>query len=66
MIWSFLKKPPLECSDINNYWLVSNIPFLGKVIKHAVTRNSDEMDYLDLFQSGFKPGFGMETAVDWL
>ena len=59
-----LKKPNL---DVNNYRPVANIPFLGKVLEWVVAGQFqellNEMDYLNPFQSGFRPGFGMGTAL---
>ena len=62
-----LKKPSLDPTNLNNFRPVSNIPFLGKVIERVVAtqlqRVLEEADYLDPFQSGFRPGFGTETAL---
>nr|GFC52549.1 hypothetical protein [Tanacetum cinerariifolium] len=62
-----LKKPSLDPTILNNFRPVSNIPFLGKVIERVVAsqlqRVLEEADYLDPFQSGFRPGFGTETAL---
>ena len=44
-----------------------NLPYLGKVLWRVVVGQLqallDEMDFLDPFQLGFRPGFGMETAL---
>ena len=51
---------------MDNYWPV-NVPFLNKVLKWVVSSQLqgilDEMDYLDPFQFGFKPGYGMKLAL---
>ncbi|KAF7236814.1 Extracellular calcium-sensing receptor [Varanus komodoensis] len=50
-----------------NYRPVANIPFLGKVLERVVAGQLqallDETDYLDPFQSGFRPGYGTESAL---
>ncbi|KAF7244371.1 putative RNA-directed DNA polymerase from transposon BS [Varanus komodoensis] len=50
-----------------NYRLVPNIPFLGKVFEWMVVGQLqallDETDYLDPFQSGFRPGYGTVSAL---
>ena len=50
-----------------NYRPVANLPNLGKVLERVVARQLqallDETDFLDPFQSGFRPGFGTETAL---
>ncbi|KAF7234862.1 50S ribosomal protein L1 [Varanus komodoensis] len=55
-----LKKAALEPEVAANYRPVANIPFLGKVLEWVVVGKLqaflDETDYLDPFQSGFRPG----------
>ncbi|KAF7254806.1 Quinone oxidoreductase [Varanus komodoensis] len=50
-----------------NYRPVANILFLGKVLEQVgagqLQALLDETDYLDLFQSGFSPGYGTESAL---
>uniref|UniRef100_A0A8D2L0K3 Reverse transcriptase domain-containing protein n=1 Tax=Varanus komodoensis TaxID=61221 RepID=A0A8D2L0K3_VARKO len=50
-----------------NYRKVDNIPFLGKVLQQVVAGQLqallDETDYLDPFQSGFRPGYCTESAL---
>ncbi|XP_061466651.1 uncharacterized protein LOC133377174 [Rhineura floridana] len=62
-----LKKSSLDPENFNNYRPVANVPFLGKVLERVVADQLqtllDETDYLDPFQSGFRPGFGTETAL---
>ena len=52
---------------LNNYHPGSNIPFLRKVLEQIMASQFqgflDEPDYLDPFQSGFRPGYGTETAL---
>ncbi|KAF7248256.1 Transcription factor ETV6 [Varanus komodoensis] len=46
---------------------VANIPFLGKVLERVVAgqlqARLDETDYLDPFQSSFRPRYGTESAL---
>lgn len=46
---------------------VSNLPLWGKLIERVVVAQLqqflEDADCLDLFQPGFKPGYGMETAA---
>ncbi|KAF7249427.1 Galectin-related protein, partial [Varanus komodoensis] len=62
-----LKKVSLDPEMAANYRLVANIPFLGKVLERVVAGQLeallDETDYLNPFQSGFRPGYGTESAL---
>ncbi|KAF7253346.1 hypothetical protein EYD10_01268 [Varanus komodoensis] len=62
-----LKKASLDPEVAANYRPVANIPFLGKVLERVVAGQLqaflDETDYLDPFQSGFRPGYGAESAL---
>ncbi|KAF7244380.1 putative RNA-directed DNA polymerase from transposon BS [Varanus komodoensis] len=62
-----LKKASLDPEMATNYRPVANIPFLGKVLEWVVAGQLqallDETDYLDPFQSGFRPGYGTESAL---
>ena len=62
-----LKKSTLDPQDPANYRPVSNLPFLGKVIERAIANQLqaflEETSALDPFQSGFRPGHGVETAL---
>ncbi|KAF7247270.1 Netrin receptor UNC5B [Varanus komodoensis] len=62
-----LKKASLDPGMAANYRPVANIPFLGKVLERVVAGQLqallDETDYLDPFQSGFRPGYGTESAL---
>ncbi|KAF7247320.1 Cadherin-23 [Varanus komodoensis] len=57
----------LDPEMATNYRPVANIPFLGKVLEQVVVGQLqallDETDYLDPFQSGFRPGYGTESAL---
>ncbi|KAF7251092.1 putative RNA-directed DNA polymerase from transposon BS [Varanus komodoensis] len=62
-----LKKASLDPEMADNYRPVANIPFLGTVLERVVAGQLqallDETDYLDPFQSGFRPGYGTESAL---
>ncbi|KAF7243419.1 RNA-directed DNA polymerase from mobile element jockey [Varanus komodoensis] len=62
-----LKKASLDPEMATNYRLAANIPFLGKVLEWVVVGQLqallDETDYLDPFQSGFRPRYGTESAL---
>ncbi|KAF7252275.1 Succinate dehydrogenase assembly factor 3, mitochondrial [Varanus komodoensis] len=62
-----LKKASQDPEMATNYRPVANIPFLGKVLEQVVVGQLqallDETDYLDPFQSGFRPGYGTESAL---
>ncbi|KAF7245550.1 hypothetical protein EYD10_08337 [Varanus komodoensis] len=62
-----LKKTSLDPEMATNYRPVANILFLGKALEWVVAGQLqallDETDYLDPFQSGFRPGYGTESAL---
>ncbi|KAF7251034.1 putative RNA-directed DNA polymerase from transposon BS [Varanus komodoensis] len=62
-----LKKASLDPEMATNYRPVANIPFLGKVLERVVGGQLqallDETDYLDPFQSSFRPGYSTESAL---
>ncbi|KAF7249282.1 Peroxisome proliferator-activated receptor gamma coactivator 1-beta [Varanus komodoensis] len=62
-----LKKASLDPEMATNYRTMANIPFLGKVLERVVAGQLqallDETDYLDPFQSGFRPGYSTESAL---
>uniref|UniRef100_A0A8C6YD85 Reverse transcriptase domain-containing protein n=1 Tax=Naja naja TaxID=35670 RepID=A0A8C6YD85_NAJNA len=62
-----LKKPALDPTVLDNFRPVSNLRFLAKVVESVVAQQFplflDEADYLDPYQSGFRPGFSTETAL---
>lgn len=62
-----LKKPFLDPSILDNFCLVFHLSFLGKMVEKVVAlqlqRSLKEMDYLDTFQSGFRPGHGTKAAL---
>ncbi|KAF7247075.1 putative RNA-directed DNA polymerase from transposon BS [Varanus komodoensis] len=62
-----LKKASLYPEMATNYRPVANIPFLGKVLEQVVAGQLqallEETDYLDPFQSGFRPRYSTESAL---
>ncbi|KAF7246806.1 Chorion-specific transcription factor GCMa, partial [Varanus komodoensis] len=62
-----LKKASLDPEMATNYRPLANIPFLGKGLERVVAGQLqallDETDYLDPLQSGFRPGYGTESAL---
>ncbi|KAF7239030.1 Potassium voltage-gated channel subfamily H member 6 [Varanus komodoensis] len=62
-----LKKAFLDPEMATNYRPVANVLFLGKVLEQVVAGQLqallDETDYLDPFQSSFRPGNGTEPAL---
>ncbi|KAF7238180.1 Complement C1q-like protein 3 [Varanus komodoensis] len=62
-----LKKASLDPEMATNYRPVANIPFLGKVLERVVAGQLqallNETDYLDPFQSSFRPRYGTESAL---
>lgn len=67
VIQPLLKKLPLDPSNLNINRPVSNLEFLGKVLKCAMAsqlqRFLDEAGYLNPFQTGFSPDFGTEPVL---
>ena len=67
VIRPLLKKPNLDPRLVVNYRPVANLPYLDKVLEQVVAGQLqallDETDFLDPFQSGFRPGFA--TELPW-
>ena len=61
------EKSSFDPTVLANYWPVSNVPSLGKLIEWVMASQLqgvlEETDYLDVFQSGFSPDYARETAL---
>ncbi|KAK2899308.1 hypothetical protein Q8A73_012437 [Channa argus] len=67
LITPLLKKPSLDPSVVENYRLVSLLPFLAKTMERAVFNQLSDFisknNLLDVNQSGFKRGHSTETTL---
>ena len=65
--YPLLKKPGLDPDDFSNLRLISNLPFLGKILERAVADQLREHmthnQLLEKFQSGFRAHHSTETAL---
>lgn len=61
-----LKGSSLDLINLDSFHPISNFRFLRKVVAKVVTqqlqRTLDEVDYLESFQSGFRPEYGTQIA----
>ena len=62
-----IEKPSWNPIVLDSYWPVSRITFLGKVLEPVGASQLqwflNEADYLEPFQSGFRPRGGTDTAL---
>ncbi len=67
LVYPLLKKPSLDPSVLNNFRLISRLPFLSKVLEKVVSTQLiaflNENDLFEKFQSGFSPQHSTETAL---
>ena len=67
VITPILKKPSLCVNSLKNFRPISNLPFLGKVIKKVVaaqlSSHLSAHSIHGLMQSAYRPGHSMETAL---
>lgn len=60
-------KTSMKYLVFDQFWLVSNLSFLNKVIEWVVAfqnqRIIEEMDYLDPFNICFRPGSGLDVTL---
>lgn len=68
VVHSLFSKPSLDPSVLDNFYSVSYLPFLDRIMEKVVDvqllEAPEEVDYVDSFQSSFKPCYGMEIALD--
>ena len=43
-----LKKPSLKCEDMKNYWAISNLPYISKLIEKVVVKSLNTHDSVSL------------------
>ena len=67
VIKPLIKKPILDVNVLSNYRPISNLPFLSKVLEKAISKQLCSFLHpnhiLEVFQSGFRPFHGTETAL---
>lgn len=67
IIIPLLKKPTLDPQTLANYRLISNLPFIYKVLEKIVARHlQDHLKHNNIFekfQSSFRPAHSTETAL---
>ena len=67
LVKPLIKKPSLSSKIMNNYWPVSILPFLSKILEKVVLKQLTEyMTRNNLhgkMQSAYKPGHSTETAL---
>ena len=67
LVIPLLKKPSLDCNNSKDYRPVSNILFISKVLEQIVyfqfLNHITANKLIDQFQSAYKPGHSIETAL---
>lgn len=67
IIRPLLKKPSLDQKQLKNYRPVANLPFLSKLIERVVALQLrsylDENNLLPVYQSAYRTGHSVETAL---
>jgi len=67
VVQPLLKKPNLDSSDLNNYWLISKLSFLSKILERVVFQQPSTFlngnGIFDKFQSGFRVKHSTESAL---
>ncbi|XDV17601.1 hypothetical protein PO909_023435 [Leuciscus waleckii] len=66
-IQPIIKKPNLDPTVLKNYWPISKLPFLSKILEKVVanqlTAVLENLELYDKFQSGFRKRHSTETAL---
>lgn len=67
LIRPLLKKPNLDLNVLANFRLVSNLPFISKILEKTVLQQPqsflDKNKEFEFFQSGFKTYHSTKTAL---
>ena len=67
LVIPLLKKPSLDCNNLENYRPVSNLSFISKVLERIVysqfLNHITVNKLIDKFQSAYKPGQSTETSL---
>ena len=67
IVTPLIKKTSLPKEDLKNYWLVSRLSFLLKLVEHVIAAqirsHIDSNDLGNTFQSAYKAGHSTETAL---
>ena len=67
LITPILKKPSLDCNDLSNFWPMSNISFISKIIEKVGSNQLKDYLYqnnlIEVYQSAYVSKRSTETAL---